>query len=186
MICYGFKGGSGTASRHVAFAGVSYYVGVFVQANFGRREQLTIAGVAVGAALKDWEPDPRGGGERGSVIAILATDAPLLPHQLKRLARRVGLGIGRGGAISGNGSGDILLAFSTANADALHDDETLARASFVPDWRLDPFFEATIEAVDEAVINALVVNETMTGCDDHTIHALPHDQVARLVCGQSF
>ncbi len=184
MICYGFKGGSGTASRRVSFAGEGYYVGAFVQANFGRREQLTIAGVAVGAALKDWEPDPRGGGETGSVIAILVTDAPLLPHQLKRLARRVGLGIGRGGAISGNGSGDIFLALSTANADALHDEEQLARAAFVPDWQLDPFFEATIQAVDEAVINALVVNETMSGCDDHTVHALPHDELQRLLdCG---
>jgi D-aminopeptidase len=181
MICYGFKGGSGTASRQLSFADASYRVGAFVQANFGRREQLTIAGVAVGVALKDWEPDPRSGGETGSVIAILATDAPLLPHQLKRLARRVGLGIGRAGAISGNGSGDIFLAFSTANAAALHDEDRLARAAFIPDGRLDPFFEATIQAVDEAVINALVVNETMTGCDDHTVPALPHVQLQQLL-----
>ena len=119
MICYGFKGGSGTASRVVEFAGHQYRLGAFVQSNFGRREQLTIAGVPVGMALKDWQPDPRKT-EAGSVIAIVGTDAPLLAHQLKRLARRVSLGIGRGGAVSGHGSGDIFLAFSTANADALH------------------------------------------------------------------
>jgi L-aminopeptidase/D-esterase-like protein len=181
MTCYGFKGGCGTASRRLAFAGVDYHVGAFVQANFGRREQLTIAGVPIGRALADWQPDPRTGGEAGSVIAILATDAPLLAHQLKRLARRVGLGIGRSGAISGHGSGDIFLAFSTANADSLHSDETLARTAFIPDARLDPFFEATIQAVDEAVINSLIANETMQGCDDHVMYALPHDEVRRLL-----
>jgi D-aminopeptidase len=181
MICYGFKGGSGTASRRVPFADQTYHVGAFVQANFGRREQLTIAGVPVGRHLADWEPDTRTGGEAGSVIAILATDAPLLPHQLKRLARRVGLGIGRAGAISGHGSGDIFLAFSTANADGLHNDERLGHVDFVPDARLDPFFAATIQAVDEAVINSMVANTTMTGCDDHVSHALPHAQVRRLL-----
>ncbi len=185
MICYGFKGGCGTASRRVTFADVPYHVGAFVQSNFGRREQLTIAGVSVGEALEDWHPEQRKGGEAGSVIAILATDAPLLPHQLKRLARRVGLGIGRGGAISGNGSGDIFLAFSTANAEALHGDERLAHAAFIPDAHMDPFFDATINAVDEAVLNSMVANETMTGCDDHVIHALPHDAVIELLARRS-
>jgi D-aminopeptidase len=180
MICYGFKGGSGTASRVVEFAGRPYQVGAFVQSNFGRREQLTIAGVPVGMALKDWQPDPRKA-EAGSVIAIVGTDAPLLAHQLKRLARRVSLGIGRGGAVSGHGSGDIFLAFSTANRDALHDEERLAALEFVPDPQLNPFFEAVIQAVDEAVINSLVANETMQGCDDHVVHALPHDDVRRLL-----
>jgi D-aminopeptidase len=180
MICYGFKGGSGTASRVVEFAGRPYQVGAFVQSNFGRREQLTIAGVPVGMALKDWQPDPRKA-EAGSVIAIVGTDAPLLAHQLKRLARRVSLGIGRGGAVSGHGSGDIFLAFSTANRDALHDEERLAALEFVPDPQLNPFFEAVIQAVDEAVINSLVANDTMQGCDDHVIHALPHDDVRRLL-----
>jgi L-aminopeptidase/D-esterase-like protein len=116
------------------------------------------------------------------VIAILATDAPLLPHQLKRLARRVSLGIARAGAISGHGSGDIFLAFSTANAQALEaGPQAPAQASFIPDAALDPFFAATIAAVDEAVLNALVANETMTGADDHVIHALPHDEVRRLL-----
>ncbi len=182
MICYGFKGGSGTASRLVTFAGATWTVGAFVQANFGRRDQLLIAGVPVGRALKDWTPDARPGPEAGSVIAVVATDAPLLPHQLKRLARRVSLGIGRGGATSGHGSGDLILTFSTANAEALKAGaEALTQASFVPDAALNPFFAATIQAVDEAVLNALVANETMTGADGHTVHALPHDEVRRLL-----
>lgn len=181
MICYGFKGGSGTASRQVAFAGETYTVGAFVQANFGAREQLVIGGAPVGKALKDWRPDARGGTEAGSVIAVLATDAPLLPHQLQRLARRVSLGIGRGGAISGHGSGDIFLAFSTANAEALVASGVVAGAAFIPDAELNPFFAATIESIDEAVLNALVANETMTGADDHVVYALPHAEVRRLI-----
>jgi D-aminopeptidase len=181
MICYGFKGGSGTASRRVAFAGRTYTVGAFVQANFGAREQLVIAGVPIGKALKDWQPDARGGTEAGSVIAVLATDAPLLPHQLKRLARRIALGIGRGGAISGHGSGDIFLALSTANAEALAASGSVSSAAFIPDPELNPFFAATIESIDEAVLNALAANETMTGADDHVVHALPHDEVRRLI-----
>jgi D-aminopeptidase len=181
MICYGFKGGSGTASRRVAFAGRTYTVGAFVQANFGAREQLVIAGVPVGKALKDWQPDARGGTEAGSVIAVLATDAPLLPHQLKRLARRIALGVGRGGAISGHGSGDIFLALSTANAEALTASGSVTSAAFIPDPELNPFFAATIESIDEAVLNALAANETMTGADDHVVHALPHDEVRRLI-----
>ncbi len=179
MICYGFKGGSGTASRRVAFAGETYTVGAFVQANFGVREQLVIAGVPVGQALKDWRPDTRGALETGSVIALIATDAPLLPHQLARLARRIALGIGRGGAMSGHGSGDIFMAFSTANAEAVSESGVLAHARFVPDEALNPFFAAVIESIDEAVLNALVANQTMTGADDHVDHALPHDEVRR-------
>ncbi|HEV2362824.1 MAG TPA: P1 family peptidase [Caulobacteraceae bacterium] len=181
MICYGFKGGSGTASRRLAFAGESWLVGAFVQANFGVREQLTIAGVPVGEALKDWRPEARAGAETGSVIAVIATDAPLIPHQLGRLARRVALGIGRGGAISGHGSGDIFLAFSTANREALEAADHLAAAQFIPDVALNPFFAATIEATDEAVLNALVANETMTGRDGHVVHALPHQDVRALL-----
>jgi len=181
MIAYGFKGGSGTASRRVEFGGETWTVGAFVQANFGLRQQLTIAGVPVGRALKDWRPDRRGGEEAGSVIAVLATDAPLLPHQLQRLARRIALGIGRGGAISGHGSADIFLAFSTANAQALSASATLASAAFIPDAALGAFFAATIESVDEAVLNALVANETMTGADDHVVHALPHEEVRALL-----
>ncbi len=115
------------------------------------------------------------------MIAIVGTDAPLLAHQLKRLARRISLGIGRGGAVSGHGSGDIFLAFSTANREALHDEERLAALEFIPDPQLNPFFEAVIQAVDEAVINSMVANETMQGCDDHVVYALPHDEVRRLL-----
>lgn len=176
MICYGYKGGSGTASRKVPLDDEVYTVGAFVQANFGRREQLTIAGVPVGRILN---PDDKAADERGSVIGVVATDAPLLPHQLKRLARRMGLGIGRSGAISGHGSGDIFLAFSTANADAHHDEERLAEARFVPNARLDRFFAAVIQAVDEAVLNAVFANETMTGFDGNVIEALPVDDVRR-------
>ena len=174
MICYGYKGGSGTASRRVRFGDHEYTVGAFVQANFGRREQLTIAGVPVGRILN---PTDESADERGSVIGVVATDAPLLPHQLKRLARRMGLGIGRSGAISGHGSGDIFLAFSTANAAAHHDERRLAQAQFVPNSRLDRFFTAVIQSVDEAVLNAMFANETMTGFDGHVVEALPVAEV---------
>jgi L-aminopeptidase/D-esterase-like protein len=181
MITYGFKGGSGTASRRLAFDGVTYTVGAFVQSNFGLREQLVINGVPVGRVLKDWAPDQRGGAETGSIIVIVGTDAPLLPHQLSRLTRRATLGLGRTGAISGNGSGDIFLAFSTANTEALQEGPTLSSAAFIPDPKLDPFFAATIQAVDEAILNSLVANETMTGADDRVVHALPLDEVRRLL-----
>ena len=184
MIAYGFKGGSGTASRRVSFDGASYTVGAFVQANFGQREQLVISGVPVGRALKDWHPDGRGGVEAGSIIAVVGTDAPLLPHQLSRLARRATLGLGRSGAISGHGSGDIFLAFSTANAQAFVETPTLLNTTFIPDPELNPFFAATIQSVDEAILNALVANETMIGADDRVIHALPHDEVIRLLAAR--
>jgi Asp-tRNA(Asn)/Glu-tRNA(Gln) amidotransferase A subunit family amidase/L-aminopeptidase/D-esterase-like protein len=173
MICYGFKGGSGTASRVIETAGTTITIGAFVQANFGRPDQLTIAGVPVGRLLgRENEQE-----ERGSIIGIIATDAPLLPHQLKRLARRVGLGIGRSGAVSGHGSGDIFLAFSTANESAHHDEGRLAAAEFVPNALLDSTFEAVIQAVDEAILNSLFANTTMTGINGTVIHALPHQQV---------
>ena len=173
MICYGYKGGSGTSSRIVEFAGTTFMVGAFVQANFGRLDQLTIAGVPVGRILGSVKPED----ERGSIIGVVATDAPLLPHQLKRLARRIGLGVGRSGAISGHGSGDIFLALSTANEKAHHDDSTLANASFIPNSRLDRIFEAVIQAVDEAVINSMFANETMRGRNDVVVNAISHDQV---------
>jgi L-aminopeptidase/D-esterase-like protein len=177
MICYGFKGGSGTASRVVETASSEFTVGAFVQANFGRRDQLTIAGVPVGRLLFD----PAQEDERGSIIGIIATDAPLLPHQLKRLARRISLGIGRSGAISGHGSGDIFMAFSTANADAHHDEQRLAKAEFVPNSRLDRTFEAVIQAVDEAIMNAIFANETMEGFQGSRIEGLPHKKVMALL-----
>jgi len=180
MVCYGFKGGSGTASRRVEAAGRTYTLGAFVQANFGAREQLTIAGVPVGRHLKD---APAGVGDAGSIIGIVATDAPVLPHQLKRLARRCGLGIGRSGAIAAHTSGDIFLAFSTANAGAVATavDDGPVNVEMLPEAALTPLFTATIQAMDEAVLNALVANRTMTGRDGVTIEALPHAPVRALL-----
>ena len=182
MIAFGFKAGSGTASRRVAAAGGTWTLGAFVQANFGLREHLVIAGAPVGRALKDWTPDERMGGETGSIIAVVATDAPLLPHQLQRLARRTGLGVGRTGATSGHGSGDIFIALSTANQAAVDAGaEATVQWDAVPDAALNPFFEATIQAVEEAILNALTANEAMTGRDGHFVPALPHDEVRRLI-----
>ncbi len=176
MICYGFKGGAGTASRRIAAAGETWTLGVFVQANFGRRDELAIAGVPVGRIL-DRSEDP-GPGNDGSIIVVAATDAPLLPHQLRRIAQRAGLGVGRSGGIAANGSGDIFLAFSTANPGLeARNGRELQTARFLPLAEMDPLFRATIEATDEAIVNALVVNETMTGRDGHTVEALPHDRV---------
>ena len=178
MNCYEFKGGSGTASRVVGYAGAEYVVGAFVQANFGRRHQLAIAGVPVGRHIPEGTYRDV---ESGSIIAVVATDAPLLPHQLKRLARRIGLGVGRSGAISGHGSGDIFLAFSTANAEANATKGGVAKLAMIPEHRLDPFFEAVIQATDEAILNSLVANETMVGRDGHRVLALPHDRVIELL-----
>ena len=178
MICYGFKGGSGSASRLARIEGGDYTLGAFVQANFGSRHELTIAGVPVGRHLPGTDPRPRPG---GSIIAVIATDAPLLPHQLKRLARRAGLGIGRSGAVSHNGSGDIFLALSTANRDAFAAGGEARRAAFLPNEALDPLFAAVVEATDEAVIDALVANEAMTGRDGITVEALPHDELRALL-----
>ncbi len=177
MICYGFKGGSGTSSRVIETAGQQITVGAFVQANFGRTSQLSIAGVPVGRYLSEESEQD----ERGSIIGIVATDAPLLPHQLKRLARRIGLGMGRSGAISGHGSGDIFLAFSTANADAHHSEARLATADFVPNARLDKMFEAVIQAVDEAIMNSIFANETMTGFEGRVVEGLPRERVIELL-----
>ena len=190
MICYGFKGGSGTASRAVEAAGGRFTLGAFVQANFGAPEQLTIAGVPVGRRLEDalaGVGDAGAGvGDAGSVIGILATDAPLLPHQLRRLARRCGLGIARSGSVAAHGSGDIFLTFSTANAEALGQgalagEDAVRTADFVPDAALTPLFEAAVQAIDEAVVDALVANQAMTGRDGHTVQALPHDAVRALL-----
>jgi D-aminopeptidase len=181
MICYGFKGGSGTASRVVPYLEEQFTLGAFVQANFGARDQLSIAGVPVGRHLP---LEPAGEGD-GSIIAVVATDAPLLPHQLKRLARRIALGVGRSGSIANHGSGDIFCAFSTANAEAVAKGGGRATADFLPDPRLNGLFRATVEAIDEAILNALVANETMTGRDGNVVPALPHDEVVRLLARHS-
>jgi D-aminopeptidase len=181
MVCYEHKGGSGTASRVVVVGeavGTPHrgVVGAFVQANFGRREQLTIAGVPVGRRLA---ARPTATPDAGSIIVVVATDLPLVPHQLKRLARRAGLGIGRSGAIAGHGSGDIFLAFSTANEAFFAPGHAPRALTALPDDALSPVFSAVIEAVDEAILNALVANEDMRGVDDRLVPALPHDLVER-------
>jgi D-aminopeptidase len=176
MICYEYKGGSGTASRRLDLDGGTFHVGALVQANFGKREQLTIAGLPVGRWLA---ADAPGLPDAGSIIAIVATDLPLLPHQLKRLARRAGLGIGRSGSIAAHGSGDIFIAFSTANAEFFAGKESMRSLQAWPDEGMNPVFEAVIQSVDEAVINAMVANEAMTGRDGHHVPALPHAPIER-------
>ncbi|HKY94899.1 MAG TPA: P1 family peptidase, partial [Kiloniellales bacterium] len=168
MICYGFKGGSGTASRLVEEAG-RWTLGAFVQANFGRTPELVVLGRNVGRALAG--KDLKGA---GSIIVVLATDAPLLPHQLKRLARRATLGIARTGTIGHNSSGDIFLAFTTANGAALLPSEKPIAVETLPEEKIDGLFTAAVESVEEAILNALIANETMVGRDGHRIEALPH------------
>ncbi|MFM2390910.1 MAG: hypothetical protein RLZZ437_2465 [Pseudomonadota bacterium] len=175
MKCFGFKAGSGTASRRVTY-GADYHLGVFVQANFGARRDLTIQGRRVGldASLPQvvtHAPAP----DLSSIIVVIATDAPFLPHQLKRLARRASLGIGRMGGIARHGSGDIFLAFSTAGQGlAGADTPALCTVSFVPDEHIDPFFEAVVQATEEAILNSMVANDSMTGRDGNMVPALPH------------
>jgi L-aminopeptidase/D-esterase-like protein len=199
MICYEFKGGNGTASRVVSLtvAGVGdpgsqeasrkYTVGVFLQANFGRRPQLTIAGVPVGKEIpgevyKSAAADSSlGGAESGSCIAVVATDAPLLPNQLKRLARRVSLGLARTGTVSGNGSGDLFIAFSTANPNAANPDQVMHSVETIPNDLMDPVFAGVVQATEEAVANALIDNRGMTGRDHHHVDALPHDRLRELL-----
>jgi L-aminopeptidase/D-esterase-like protein len=174
MICYEFKGGTGTASRVLDLDGVTGTVGVLVQANFGKRHQLTIAGIPAGRLLSE---DAPGLPDHGSIIAVIATDLPLLPHQLKRLARRAGLGIGRSGSIAAHGSGDIFIALSTANAAFFATQRGARTLDAMQDEALNPVFEAVIQGVDEAVLNAMVANADMTGRDGHMVPALPHAPV---------
>lgn len=179
MVAHGFKGGVGTASRVVG----ADVVGVLVQANYGTRESLTIAGVPVGREITGAErrqTPPPPADRDGSIIVVVATTAPLLPHQLERLARRVPMGIARLGGTASNGSGDIFLAFSTANPGAAA--QTGATSlTWLPNGDLTPFFDATVEATEEAIVNALVAATTMTGRDGHTAYALPHDQLRALL-----
>jgi D-aminopeptidase len=184
MICYGFKGGIGTASRRLDERAGGYTVGILVQANFGRRDQLRVAGVPVGQEITDNMLGSIETGlpreDVGSIIIVVATDAPLLPHQLKRLARRAALGLARTGTTSGNGSGDIFIAFSTANAEASKP-TGIAQLTMLPNDRIGAVFEATVQATEEAIINALVAAETMTGVDNHKVTALPHDRLKQVM-----
>jgi L-aminopeptidase/D-esterase-like protein len=178
MICYDFKGGSGSASRKVRTSGGDYLVGSFVQSNFGLRPELTILGVPVGREMPGGEVRGRPG---GSIIAIVATDAPLLPHQLKRLSRRVPVGLARTGAIGHNSSGDIFLSFSTANEAAFRSNAGVRSMQFLPNAELDDLFEAVIESVEEAVIDSMIANDAMTGRGGCTVQALPHARLLELL-----
>ena len=177
MICYEFKGGTGTASRVLDKKDGGYTIGALVQANCGRRPQLTIAGVPVGKEI----PGSVYPKDTGSIIIVVATDAPLLPGQLKRLARRASLGLARTGATSGNGSGDLFLAFSTANPGAANPEKPTVSVQTVPNDRLDPIFDATVQSVEEAIVNALVDNHNMTGRDNHKVEALPHERLREVL-----
>jgi L-aminopeptidase/D-esterase-like protein len=201
MVCHGFKGGIGTASRRVTDAQGGYTVGVLVQCNMGARRELRVAGVPVGEEIPDLLPctatpdsavlrgmarcagaparpsseDDANAGA-GSIIIIVATDAPLLPHQLKRIATRASLGVGRSGGRGENSSGDIFVAFSTANA-RTSADTGVARLEMLPNARINPIFAATVQATEEAILNAMLAAETMTGANDVRVFALPHDRL---------
>jgi D-aminopeptidase len=184
MVAYGFKGGIGTSSRVVKAGAGSYTVGVLVQANFGRRPQLLVAGVPVGREI----PQPATSaavddpvrGDLGSIIIVVGTDAPVLPHQLKRLARRATLGMARTGGMSGNGSGDIFIAFSTANPDAFKG-SGLAALQMVSNEEISPIFDATVLATEEAIVNAMVAADTMVGADNRRVERLPHDRLREVL-----
>jgi len=193
MICYGFKGGTGTASRVLAQQDGGYTLGVLVQCNCGSRRLLTIAGVPVGKEIPietqhadayppgiDARPGSDSRGDVGSIIIVIATNAPLLPHQLKRIARRASLGLARTGSISGNGSGDLFIAFSTANPNA-DDAPGPNHVETVSNEKISPLFEAAVQATEEAIVNAMVGAKTMTGIDGHTVPALPHDELKRIL-----
>ena len=177
MICNEFKGGIGTSSRVLDAKYGGYTLGVLVQCNYGQRDQLRVAGIPVGREIggeKVWDDDV------GSIIVVVATDAPLIPTQLKRVARKVALGLGRDGSYSGDGSVDIFIAFSTANPCAA-DSEGLRQLTMLPNDSLNPIFLATVQATEEAVINAMVAAETMTGINNHTVVALPHDRLREVL-----
>lgn len=176
MICHFFKGGTGTASRKVSIDKKEYTVGVLVQTNYGSRDQLNIAGVPVGKEIQDLMPSLNKKDKDGSIIVVLATDAPLLPHQLERLAKRIPLGIGVMGGRGNNSSGDIFITFSTANAD-INKDTEIAKLEMLPNDLLDPLFKATAEATEEAIVNSMVAAETMEGINGNKAYAIPHDRL---------
>ncbi|MEB2783014.1 P1 family peptidase [Algoriphagus persicinus] len=180
MMALGFKGGTGTSSRIIQILDSTYTVGVLVQANFGRKSSLTIAGVPVGRELMDTlnnelklPPQSYRKEGDGSIIVVVATDAPLLPHQLKRIANRVPIGIGLTGGIGTNGSGDIFIAFSTANPEAFQRYD-FSEVDMLPNDQIDPLLEATVQSVEEAIINAMIAAETMEGINGNKSYAIPH------------
>jgi L-aminopeptidase/D-esterase-like protein len=185
MITFEFKGGIGTSSRKIPEKLGGWTIGVLVQANFGRRFQLTISGVPVGKHLLSDAPFTNGKNplnrEEGSLIVIIATDAPLLPHQLKRLAKRASLGMARTGSLGGNGSGDIYLAFSTANPGAANPSSGIAQIQTLSNEHLDPILFSCVHATEEAIVNSMIAAETMTGRDGLTIKALPHNELQSIL-----
>lgn len=183
MICNEFKGGIGTSSRKLSTSDGGYTVGVLVQCNFGRRTNLRIAGVPIGKEIPEapvYSASNIGADERGSIIVVVATDAPLVAHQLKRVARRVTLALGRLGSVSGNGSGDIFIAFSTENPGAAAEDHVV-ELKMLPNDKIEPLFAATVQATEEAIVNAMVAAETMTGIENHKVIALPHDRLREVL-----
>ncbi len=179
MIGYGWKGGIGTASRRVDRQAGGYTVGILVQLNCGRPHELTIAGVPVGAVLRPGH-DPFSTQELGSIIIVAATDAPLMPHQLKRIARRLTMGLARTGSVSGNGSGDLFIAFSTANAAGRRRSD-VESVKMLRNSRMDPLFTAAVQATEEAIVNALVAARTMVGINGYRVEALPHARLAEVM-----
>lgn len=181
MICHWFKGGIGTASRIVETPSGVYTIGALVQANYGTRRQLRVNGVPVGQIIDtDKVPSPRQGQKAdGSIIVVIATDAPLLPHQCKRLAQRATVGLARVGGTGYNGSGDIFLAFATGNHLSLTNTQPIA-VQMLPNSQMDPCFDATAEAVEEAILNALCAAETMVGFQGRVVHALPLEELQRI------
>lgn len=187
MMSFGFKSGIGTSSRILKFPDTTYTVGVLVQSNFGDRKRFRIDGVPVGEELKDTlnivfnaPPESKRKNGDGSIIVVVATDVPLLPHQLRRVAQRVSIGIGKLGGIGANGSGDIFIAFSTANQDAYIREGKTTVETISNDWMND-VFEATIQAVEEAVINAMIAAETMEGNNGNKVYALPHEKLIEIM-----
>lgn len=177
MIAHGFKGGTGTSSRKLKIGQSEYTVGALVQANYGRRQLLQIAGVPVGKEITDLLPqEGKPDTDQGSIIVVVATDAPLLPHQLERIVKRISLGIGVMGGRGGNSSGDIFIAFSTANPE-VSKNEGIAHLEMLPNDQISPLFEATASATEEAIINAMVAAETMEGVNGNKVYAIPHDRL---------
>lgn len=181
MIVHSFKGGIGTSSRIVETKIGTYTVGVLVQANYGSREQLTIAGVPVGKEITDLRPTAgKKDEDEGSIIVVVATDAPFLPHQLNRLVKRVSLGVGAMGGRGGNSSGDIFIAFSTANPEIGAMDK-LANLKMFPNEMINPFFEAVAQATEESIVNSMIAAETMEGRDENKVYSIPHDRLIAIL-----
>lgn len=181
MIVHSFKGGIGTSSRKLAKKDGGYVVGVLVQANYGFRKQLRVAGVPVGLEITDLMPaSGETNDEAGSIIIVVATDAPLLPHQLKRVVKRAALGLARNGGVAGNGSGDIFIAFSTANRSAGGASE-VADVKMLPNHRISPIFSATAQATEEAIINAMIAAKDMTGINGNKVYAIPHHRLQQIL-----